>query len=314
MSKGVPEYGLSHEDLEHLLLLARQAAKEASDIIKLCISKRSSMPLNINNKSYSTDMVTQYDRQCESVIINIIKNGCCIFNKQRDSDGKKPVPFEYIGEETYNNNTNISNNIINPTWVIDPIDGTTSFIHGSFDCCVSIGLAINNISIIGVINIPLLSEEFWAIKGGGAYMNNRSISVNNNNTLQKSLISIHIPYNRSDKAITSVISIIRDISRLGVHGVRANGSAAMDMCSVAMGRLDIYIEVGIEVWDICAGTVIVREAGGYVGGVGNNNNNNEFDLMGRAVVCAASKELAEVAVNIANKYNYKDCILGSGKL
>ena len=148
-----------------------------------------------------------------------------------------------------------------PVWVIDPIDGTVNFAHGHHHVAVSIGLYVGNERILGVVNAPFLEECFWALKGSGAFCNGQSLSVSGGQQLRKALVATGFPYQK-----TALLPIIERVSRILHHcqDVRRNGSAALDLCWVAAGRLDAYFE-SVKPWDMAAGVLIAEEAGATVG-------------------------------------------------
>ncbi|NVK72520.1 MAG: inositol monophosphatase [Oceanospirillaceae bacterium] len=148
-----------------------------------------------------------------------------------------------------------------PVWVIDPIDGTVNFAHGHHHVAVSIGLYIGEQRILGVVNAPFLKECFWALKGSGAFCNDKPLAVSGAKELRNALVATGFPYQK-----TALTPIIERVSRILHHcqDVRRNGSAALDLCWVAAGRLDAYFE-SVKPWDMAAGTLIAEEAGAKVG-------------------------------------------------
>lgn len=148
-----------------------------------------------------------------------------------------------------------------PVWVIDPIDGTVNFAHGHHHVAVSIGLYIGDQRILGVVNAPFLAECFWALKGTGAFCNGRVLAVSGAKELRNALVATGFPYQK-----TALAPILERVSRILHHcqDIRRNGSAALDLCWVAAGRLDAYFE-SVKPWDMAAGAIIAEEAGAKVG-------------------------------------------------
>lgn len=148
------------------------------------------------------------------------------------------------------------------TWIIDPLDGTTNYAHGYPNFAVSIALEKDGEMIIGVVYDPLRDELFTAQKGGGAHLNGRPIRVSANDRLIRSLLATGFPYDRT----TSERNNLNHFNALlmASQEVRRSGSASLDLCSVASGRLDGYWELKLQPWDVAAGSLIVREAGGTV--------------------------------------------------
>ncbi|HEY9214069.1 MAG TPA: inositol monophosphatase family protein [Ancylobacter sp.] len=147
-------------------------------------------------------------------------------------------------------------------WIVDPLDGTTNFLHGIPLFCVSVGLARDGVPVAGVIFNPITDELFIAEKGAGAFMNDRRIRVAARRTLADSVICCGLPHmGRGDFA-----QFNREYAAIApkVSGMRRTGSAAIDLAWVAAGRFDGFWERGLSSWDMAAGIVIIREAGGYV--------------------------------------------------
>jgi myo-inositol-1(or 4)-monophosphatase len=168
-------------------------------------------------------------------------------------------------------------------WIIDPLDGTTNFIHGAFPFAISVGLAENNIPILGVILELGFQECFYAWKDGGAFMNGKAIKVSANNTLNKSLIATGFPYTNfsSLEAFMKTIDWFMKNSR----GLRRLGSAATDIAWVACGRYDGFYEYGLQSWDVAAGVIILKEAGGNC-----SDFSGESDyIFGEEIICSNGK-------------------------
>ena len=148
-----------------------------------------------------------------------------------------------------------------PVWVIDPIDGTMNFAHGHHHVAVSIGLYVGRERILGVVNAPFLGECFWALKGSGAFCNGKPLAVSGAKQLRNALVATGFPYQK-----TALLPIVDRVSRILHHcqDIRRNGSAALDLCWVAAGRLDAYFE-SVKPWDMVAGALIAEESGAVVG-------------------------------------------------
>lgn len=149
------------------------------------------------------------------------------------------------------------------TFIIDPIDGTTNFVSRFPFCCVSIGLAINQVVVVGVVYNPIMNELFTAIKGQGAKLNGEPLHVRENTDLQMAVVATGFPYQRDDATLDHVLGNVKTVLQ-HCRAVRRAGSAALDICYVARGVFDIYYEAGVHAWDVAAGSLIVQEAGGHV--------------------------------------------------
>lgn len=155
-------------------------------------------------------------------------------------------------------------------WIIDPLDGTTNFLHGLPVYAISIGLSYKQQVILGIVHDVVHDETFHAIKDGKAYVNDREIKVSSSKALSESLMATGFPYYRFDKtdAYMNIIKEFLDKS----HGIRRLGSAAMDLVYVASGRLDGFFEYNLSPWDVAAGAFIVQQAGGKVTDFSGGNN------------------------------------------
>jgi myo-inositol-1(or 4)-monophosphatase len=163
-------------------------------------------------------------------------------------------------------------------WIIDPLDGTTNFIHQIPAYAVSVALQYKNETVLGIVYEINRDECFHAIKNQGAFLNNKRISVNQNNSLSNSLIATGFPYEKFDY-IDKYISILKELM-IQSRGVRRLGSAAIDLAYVACGRFDLFFEYNLNPWDIAAGALLVSEASGKVTDFKAGNNY----LFGREIV------------------------------
>jgi len=176
-------------------------------------------------------------------------------------------------------------------WVIDPLDGTNNFVHQVPFFGISIALCDGHDILLGVVHEPNSDQCFSATKGGGAFLNNDPITVSQNDQLAKALVATGFPYSLLDKE-ESYFNIIRYVIN-NSHGLRRLGAASLDLCYVACGRFDAYFEFNLQPWDITAGTLIVREAGGIVSKFDSQN----FDVYdGKQIVatCGFQEELTEL--------------------
>jgi len=181
-------------------------------------------------------------------------------------------------------------------WIIDPLDGTTNFIHGVFPFAISVALVEDNQAIIGVILELGLNECFHAWKGGGAWVDDKSIHVSKNETLHDSLIATGFPYTNFSGLDNFMASL--NWFMLNSQGLRRLGSAATDIAYVACGRYDGFYEYGLSPWDVAAGVIILEEAGGkscdFSGGdncifgeeiiCSNSLNHNEFETVIKSIM------------------------------
>ena len=179
------------------------------------------------SKKGPKDFVTNADKKVEKILINEL-------SKKNFS-----IITEESGTIIRENNDNF--------WIIDPIDGTTNFLHGIPHFCISIGLISNNEIVCGVIFDPIKNEIFFGEKNSGAYFNNQRIRVSKKNTLDECLFG----------------SNLESLKNIGLN-LRVSGSAALDLAYVAAGRLDGFFQKKLNLWDIAAGVIILSEAGGNI--------------------------------------------------
>ncbi len=148
-------------------------------------------------------------------------------------------------------------------WIVDPLDGTTNFAHGFPFWCVSIALEHEGDLVVGVIHNPITGQTFGATKGEGATLNGQPLSVSSAKTLRESLISTGLPTRRSSPTPIATLEHLRRLST-GTHSVRRTGSAALNLAYVAAGAFEVFYATKINPWDVAAGVVLIREAGGLV--------------------------------------------------
>lgn len=194
------------------------------------------------------DLVTDVDKRCEEIIFQGLK---AKFPKHRFI-GEESAPDVQLNHE--------------PTWCVDPVDGTTNFIHKFPFYCVSIGLCIGQEPVMGVIFDPSRGDLYHAIKGGGAFVNGQPIHVDTNATsLDKAVVCTNFGHSRDTTIIQCGIDSVHSLLSRNVRGIRMTGSCCLAMAHVARGWASCYYESDIGgLWDVAAGTVIVLEAGGVV--------------------------------------------------
>ncbi len=198
---------------------------------------------SVDSKSTSVDMVTEVDKKSEALITEAIIS--------------RFPGHDIMGEE------GAARSCSSPwRWIIDPLDGTTNYVHHHPIFCVSIALAWQGEPVLGVVYVPRLDDLYSAVSGGGAYRNGTPIHVASRSRLAETLLATGVPYDRATSRDNN-LSYITALTPL-VRGLRRLGAAAYDLCLVAEGVYDAYFELKIRPWDIAAGAVIVREAGGLV--------------------------------------------------
>jgi myo-inositol-1(or 4)-monophosphatase len=242
---------------------AVRAARNAGDIIIRYVDRIDT--LKIGTKQHN-DFVSEVDELSEQEIINSLK--------------KAYPDHAILAEESSPDNQHDSDH---PTWIIDPLDGTTNFLHGFPQFAISIALKQNNELQVGVIYDPMRQELFTAIRGSGARLNDRRLRINPNTKLDGSLIATGFPYYRYDY-LDRYMAILKEVITR-TAGVRRPGSAALDLAYTAAGRFDGFWEFNLKAWDIAAGALMVREAGGLV----SDFNDQAGFLDSGNIVCGAPR-------------------------
>ena len=212
------------------------------------------------SKKGPKDFVTNSDKKTEKVLINELTK-----NKKKYSILSEEIGFIKNDDNDY-------------IWVIDPIDGTTNFLHGVPHFCISIGLKFRDEIISGIIFDPIKNETFYAEKNQGAFFNNHRIRVSKRKNLDECLFAT----NKNGLSSTDLNS-------------RIFGSAALDLAYVASGRIDGYFQNGLNLWDIAAGSLIVKEAGGIV-------NNYDLEKTSNIKLVASSEIINEKMLKRLNKF------------
>lgn len=180
-------------------------------------------------------------------------------------------------------------------WVIDPLDGTTNFLHGLNPFAISIGLMEYDDVVAGVVYVIKEDEMFTAWEGGGAWLNGKQIHVSKAKKISESLIATGFPYSDFSR-LDNYLSCFKWLCR-NSQGIRRLGSAATDISYIACGRFEVFYEYGLHVWDIAAGIIILREAGGII----SDFSGNENKLSGKEIVAANSSVYPEV-LEIVRKF------------
>jgi myo-inositol-1(or 4)-monophosphatase len=224
-------------DLNIFEHFAIQTAKSAGEVLMSYFGKIT----NIDNKSSDIDLVTRADIKTEEFIIQAIRKKFPQHNIITEESDFDKIDSDYC-------------------WIIDPLDGTTNFVHNLPIFAVSIGLQYKDETIIGVVHNPVYNQCFHAILNCGAFLNNSPINTSSTNTLSKSLLVTGFPYIHDARWKASFKLFEEFYSRN--QGMRRLGAAALDFCFVAMGRFDGFYEFNLKPWDVCAGDLVLREAGG----------------------------------------------------
>jgi myo-inositol-1(or 4)-monophosphatase len=254
-----------------LLNIAVKAARRAGSIINRAALDRTQ--LEIRSKR-ANDFVTQVDRAAEAAIIDIIRQAHpdhAVLGEESGASDGQGAKSEY-------------------RWVIDPLDGTTNFIHGFPQYCVSIAVQHRGATAHGVVYDPSKNELFTASKGRGAFLDDRRIRVAKCAQMKEALVGTGFPFKEMSR-LDLYFRQLREIMR-NCAGVRRAGAAALDLAYVAAGRLDAFWEMGLSPWDMAAGALMVQEAGGLVGDFSGEANYLESGDIAAATPKVFSRLLA----------------------
>uniref|UniRef100_A0A673ATA0 Inositol-1-monophosphatase n=1 Tax=Sphaeramia orbicularis TaxID=375764 RepID=A0A673ATA0_9TELE len=228
---------------------------------------------NVKLKSSAADLVTETDQRVEKFLIMTIR--------------RRFPQHRFIGEESIGAGEHLELTD-SPTWIIDPIDGTVNFVHRFPFVAVSIAFTVNKRTEFGIVYSCVDNKLFCAQRGQGAFLNGVPLHASGQEDVSRCVVVTEIGAERDDEALTTVTTNICRLLKLPVHGVRALGTAAVDMCQVASGAADVYYHIGMHCWDIAASALIVQEAGGIV----MDTDGAEFDMMSRRVLAASSSAVA----------------------
>lgn len=250
--------------------MAISAATAAGGVLRSGFGQRQSVEYK-----GEVDLVTEADRQAEQAIKEILQEAFPAHGILAEEGGNLPSETD-------------------SRWIVDPLDGTTNYAHGLPILAVSIALERAGEVVLGVVHDPMAEETYAAERGGGATLNGQNLRVSNTDELIRALLATGFPYDRDD--LPPVLELFGRFAML-TQSMRRLGSAALDMCYVAAGRLDGYYERGIKAWDIAAGALIVEEAGGKV----TNYRGGKLNLEGGEVV-ASNGLLHPALVSVTSEY------------
>ena len=262
-----------------MLNVAIKAARRAGNIINR--ASLNSERIQVTRKQHN-DFVTEVDQAAEAAIIETLKDAF--------------PDHGFLAEETGEIQGSSMDDQPSHIWIIDPLDGTTNFIHGFPQYAVSIALAVDGITQQAVVYDPNRDELFTATRGAGAYVNNRRLRVAGRLKMSEALIGTGFPY-REDQDVEAYLEIFAQMTRQ-CAGLRRPGAASLDLAYVAAGRLDAFFEQGLKPWDMAAGALLITEAGGLVG-----NYAGEESYLNTGEIMAGNPRLFGQLVTTLRKYS-----------
>ncbi|MEW4982686.1 MAG: inositol monophosphatase family protein [Cycloclasticus sp.] len=231
-----------------MLNIAIRAARQAGDIIIRSADSIDTLKITIKSQN---DYATEIDKRAEEEIIHTLLTAYPDHGVLAEESGYLNEEAEYI-------------------WIIDPLDGTTNYMHGFPHYAVSIALKKGNTIEQAVIYDPVRQDLFTATRGKGAMLNNRRLRVGRQRKIEGSFLGTGFPF-KNNKNIDPYLDIFRDIFSI-TSGVRRAGAASLDLAYVAAGKLDGFFEIGLKPWDFAAGILLIQEAGGVVTDFSNNHD------------------------------------------
>jgi myo-inositol-1(or 4)-monophosphatase len=260
-------------DLDYIVEECAKAARETGNFI---MNESEGFDINLTENKGLNDFVSYVDRNSEKMLVERLSRILpeAGFNTEEGTTLKKGSRY---------------------CWVIDPLDGTTNFLHGVHPFAISIGLTEYDEVIAGVVCEVSGNEVFTARKNGGAWLNGRRIYVSAGKKLSDSLVATGFPYSNFEH-LDSYMKCLAYFCR-HTHGIRRLGSASIDLAYVACGRFEAFYEYGLHPWDIAAGMLLVREAGGQT----SDFSGNERNLSGSEIVASNTSVHAEM-LEIVSKF------------
>ncbi len=230
------------------LNIAVKAARRAASVINRASTQLDL--LTVQSKS-PNDFVTEVDRAAEQAIIEVLRDAFPGHGILAEESGESGPESEY-------------------TWIIDPLDGTTNFIHGMPQYAVSIAQTKNGVLEHAVVYDPNTNEMFTASRGAGAFLNDRRIRVSRRTRLNEALIGTGFPFRQFDH-VDAYLAMFKELTQK-TAGIRRPGAASLDLAYVASGRFDGFWEMGLSPWDMAAGVLLILEAGGLVSDLSGEAN------------------------------------------
>lgn len=264
--------------MQAMVNIAVRAARAAGDIIVRNMDRLDRLKVVTKRNN---DFVSNVDNMSEQAIIHIIKDAYPDHGILAEESGKQSQDSDF-------------------QWIIDPLDGTTNYLHGFPQFAVSIALKHKNRLELGVIYDPVSQELFTASRGNGATLNDKKIRVSHHKGLNNALLGTGFPY--YDQSYVDIyLATMKELMQK-TAGIRRPGSAALDLAWLAAGRIDGFWEFNLNAWDIAAGAIIIREAGGIV----SDFENKDGYLDSGDIVAAAPKVFPEMIRIIQEKVNASD--------
>lgn len=260
---------LTPEDRKKLLHCALKAARMGREVLVHYFGRLK----NIQEK-FQDGLVSEADKESERVMCEFLR--------------REYPEVDFIGEESTLDLSQVQSNSKRPRWILDPLDGTTNYIHQLPIFAVSLGLQVGEHIEVGVVDVPMMGEVYSAMRGAGAYLNGNKLSVSKTEQLRDAMTSTGF-ISENEVNLEEQLKIFSHLVRR-VRAVRRFGASAYDLCLVARGVYDVYWEKGIKPWDAAAGILLAREAGGVV----QTYRGEEYDPFKNSIIAGTPKIVSAI--------------------
>eukprot|EP00871_Galdieria_phlegrea_P005711 jgi/Galph1/627/GphlegSOOS_G5430.1 len=279
------------QDYSEYMNVAVQVVLDAANLLEQIASASSER--QYTTKLNATDLVTSADISLEKYVSEHLQQSFPshqVFGEESAS----AIPFSEWKEI-------LSQGYV---WVLDPVDGTTNWVHGFPFVCISLALVVEGIVQVGVVYDPYQKQLFTSCRGKGAFCNHNKLRVSNVEQLCNALVVTEFGYVRDPQGVQRIVNALKQILLKGVQGVRQTGCGILDLCKVASGQVDaLYVGVGGEgwkPWDYAAAALIIEEAGGTI----TTLDGNTFELCSNSLVCGSSTALVTELTEILQYENF----------
>ncbi len=253
------------------LNIALRAVRAAGEIIMRSYERQDSFTIT---QKGAHDFVTEIDQKVEHTLFKQLRQTYPDHAFLGEESGATPTESDYL-------------------WILDPLDGTTNFIHGFPQFAISLALRVKGVTELAIVYDPLAREEFTAVRGRGAKLNSRRLRVSQQPGIRDSLIGTGFPFRPEQMSqMETYLKVFREVARQSA-GIRRAGAAALDLAYVAAGRLDGFWESGLSIWDIAAGDLLIREAGGLV-----TDHLGGHDYLDKGNIVAGNPKMVKSILNL----------------
>jgi len=260
---------MTPQDRKELLRCALKAARIGREVLLHYFGR-----LEHIEEKFQAGLVSEADKEAERVIREYLQN--------------EQPEIDFLGEESTPDLGQVQSKLQRPRWILDPLDGTTNYIHRFPVFAVSLGLQVGEHLEVGVVDVPMMGEVYTAVRGGGSFMNGKKISVSETSLLKDAFLATGF-ISEIEENLEEQLRVFSNMVRKA-RAIRRAGAAAYDLCLVARGVFDGYWEKGLKPWDSAAGVLLVREAGGVV----QTYRGLEYDPFQNSIVAGTKPVVAQI--------------------